>query len=58
LKAHAASGESLIYVQALQDLFALDPLLTENEPLDCPCSNFSQPPASDPQVVSSEAILP
>ncbi|HET8840699.1 MAG TPA: hypothetical protein VFN35_04490, partial [Ktedonobacteraceae bacterium] len=39
LKAHAASGESLIYVQAIQDLFALDPSLTAEEQLDCPCSN-------------------
>jgi glutamyl-tRNA reductase len=57
LKAHAASGESLIYVQALQDLFALDPVLTTSELLDCPCSNFSQPPARDARALSSEAIL-
>lgn len=40
LKAHAASGESFLYVQAIQDLFALDTSLTEREQVDCPCSNL------------------
>lgn len=39
LKAHAASGESRIYVQVIQDLFALDASLTSVEQMDCPCSN-------------------
>lgn len=57
LKTHAASGESLIYAQALQDLFALEPALTDSELLDCPCSNFSQPPAKEIRALSGEALL-
>lgn len=40
LKAHAASGDGLIYVRALQDLFALDASLTSIERVDCPCTNM------------------
>ncbi len=40
LKAHAASGEGRIYVQAIQDLFALDVSLTSVEQMDCPCSDL------------------
>jgi glutamyl-tRNA reductase len=40
LKAHAASGESRIYVQAIQDLFDLDASLTRTEQVDCPCANL------------------
>jgi len=57
LKAHAASGESLIYAQALQDLFALESALTASELLNCPCSNFSQPPAREARALSGEALL-
>lgn len=39
LKAYAASGEGRMYMQALQDLFALDVALTGAEQMDCPCSN-------------------
>lgn len=39
LKAHAASGEGRMYVQALQDLFALDVSRTGAEQMDCPCAN-------------------
>ncbi len=40
LKAHAASGESRLYIHAIQDLFALDISLAETEQMDCPCSNL------------------
>lgn len=40
LKAHAASGQSFIYVQAIQDLFALDISFMDGEQMDCPCSNL------------------
>lgn len=40
LKAHAASGDSLVYARAIQDLFALDASLTSVEQMDCPCSHF------------------
>ncbi len=39
LKARAASGDGLIYVRALQDLFALDASLASIERVDCPCAN-------------------
>lgn len=50
LKAHAAAGESLRYVQTLQDLFALDPPVDHGELLDCPCSNFLHAPAGEAQA--------
>lgn len=40
LRAYAASGDSSIYIQAIQDLFALDPALMDREQMDCPCSNL------------------
>jgi glutamyl-tRNA reductase len=40
LKAHAASGEGRVYLQAIQDLFALDISSAETEQVDCPCSNL------------------
>jgi glutamyl-tRNA reductase len=38
LKAHAVSGEGLLYTRALQDLFGLDASLASVEQMDCPCS--------------------